>query len=37
MAGRQALPWFQPNDADPCFCGSDRVFADCCGSWAEQR
>lgn len=37
MTSRQALPWFRPNDSDPCFCGSDRVFANCCGSRAEER
>jgi len=32
-----ALPWFKPDDAEPCFCGSDRTFAQCCGSREPVR
>lgn len=31
------VPDFQLQDDAPCFCGSGKVFSDCCGSRAENR
>ena len=31
------LPWFLPNDADPCFCRSGKNFGECCGSREPNR
>lgn len=28
---------FQPRRSDPCFCGSNQRFKNCCGSFAEDR
>jgi predicted 2-oxoglutarate/Fe(II)-dependent dioxygenase YbiX len=37
MESYPAQPAFHPSRGAPCFCGSDRLFRDCCGSFAETR
>jgi predicted 2-oxoglutarate/Fe(II)-dependent dioxygenase YbiX len=37
MLKRHPLPWFRPSAFDPCFCGSDEIFGQCCGLAAAER
>lgn len=37
MQTRLPLPWFRPFPDDPCFCGSERLFSECCGLESQQR